>query len=242
MQSGQCSHTSDGTAHNRSIASDCSSTSALCPQHPIKFRRSLNHQRHDVGNSLFSSPQRVAIPSQTREGLFFPFQEEPASLVQPKECDDLAPLGVKCDVACVLASRLRCVSTKGEKRNHLRPKVWKNAAYLRRYSYKNSSLHCKNTALTELKCDESTVAWLLEVKVFCPLQGEAMAVILMESCRWPWTPTADLSLAPDQLSDYIILSGDYHWTVSQSRIQSSITNSCSAVLFCLGSSVFSSLI
>lgn len=50
-------------------------------------------------------------------------------------------------------------------------------------------------------------------------------MILMESCRRPWTPTADLSLPPGQPSDYIILPGDdHHSTVSQSTIQRFVTD------------------
>jgi hypothetical protein len=82
-QSRQCSHTSDGTVESKSIPSDRSSASALCPGHPVDFQHSLNQQRHDDGKfpllKIETSRHHITDKG-TSWGLFFHFRKEEQEL------------------------------------------------------------------------------------------------------------------------------------------------------------------
>jgi len=197
-----------------------------------------------MGNSLSSRSRRVTITSQTRErqGVFFPFQEGRARVFCSGVRRPRTFVGVSCDVACVLASLLRCVSRRGEKNRHFHPNVWKNATYLRR-QLQNQHIRLQERSFCRAEMRRVNYSLASRCQSILPPLGRSMAVGLMESCRWPWTPTADLSLARIQPSDYIICpattTGLDCLAIGNSEIRHRL---CSVVLFCLGSPVLASVV
>ncbi|KAK0741078.1 hypothetical protein B0T18DRAFT_224054 [Schizothecium vesticola] len=204
------------------------SASALCPKHPVNFRHSLNQQRHDDGKSplleIETSHHHITDKGTSR-GLFFHFRKESKSCLLG-ECDDLAPLlGY---IVMWLAFLHRCSDVSRDEVRKAVTSIQRSGRmpHISGASYKTSTPGCKNAPSAELRCDESTVAWLLEVKVAMDANG-----------RSQFGASSTIRLYN--------LSGDHDWTgLSRNRKfrDPSQTLLGGFVLFCLGSPVLISMV